>query len=398
MYDNRPPDPRFDTEVDRRGTHCEKWDEMESKFGISPDEGLPMWVADTDFRAPQVVQDAVARIAEVGIYGYAGDQAPCRDATIWWMKTRHGWDVTPREILFTHGLVNGAGHVIDALTAPGDAVALFTPIYHAFAAIIRAAGRQVTELPMTLDGDLYTLDFDACEAALTGREKLLLFSSPHNPCGRVWTEEELQGVGAFCRRNDMFLASDEIHHDLLYPGEVHLPMATAVPEITDRLIMMTSASKTFNIAGSKVGSLIVPDPSLRKRVLDRLKPFGLSRNYFGMIMTEAAYSPDGAAWVDDLMVYLDGNRRVFDAGVGAIPGVRSLPLQSTYLSWVDFSGTGMSQQEIKRRIAGKAKIAANSGPEFGTGGEGFMRFNIGLPGAKIAEAVTRLQDAFSDLQ
>lgn len=398
MTVHAPFDPRFDTLIDRRGTHCEKWDEMEALFGVSPDDGLAMWVADTDFRPPEVVQDAVRRMAEVGIYGYAGDQNPCRDAIIWWMRNRHGWDVSRSDILFTHGLVNGAGHVIDALTAPGDAVVLFTPIYHAFASVIKAAGRAVTELPMALHDGRYSLDFDAYEELLTGRERLVMFSSPHNPCGRVWTQNELEQLAAFCQRHDLILASDEIHHDLIYPGETHIPMARAVPDIADRLVMMVSASKTFNIAGAKVGSLIVADPALRRRVLDRLKPFGLSRNYFGMVMTEAAYSPEGAVWVDDLMVYLDGNRTLFDAGLADIPGVVSMPLQSTFLSWVDFSRTGLTQAEIEQRIAGHARIAASSGPSFGTGGEGFMRFNIGLPRAQIEQAVARLQDAFSDLQ
>ncbi|MCA8884586.1 MAG: PatB family C-S lyase [Rhodobacteraceae bacterium] len=398
MPDTAQFDPRFDTIIDRRGSACEKWDEMESVMGVSATDGLAMWVADTDFRPPQVVQDTVEHLVRTGVYGYAGDQNPQRDATIWWMATRHGWTVTRDDILITHGLVNGLGHLVDALTAPGDAVVLFTPVYHAFAAIITASQRVVVECPMVLDDGRYVLDFDAYDAQMTGAEKMLVLSSPHNPGGRVWSPEELRAIADFCTRHDLILASDEIHHDLVYPGHRHHVLATVAPDIQDRLVTMTSASKTFNIAGGKVGNLIITDPALRKRVRDRLKPFGMSRNLFGMAMSEAAYSPEGAAWVDDLMGYLDRNRKLFDAGIEAIPGVRSIRLEATFLSWIDFSATGMSQSEIASRIRDDARIAANAGPSFGSGGDRFMRFNIGLPRARIEEAVSRLQDAFRDLQ
>jgi cystathionine beta-lyase len=208
----------------------------------------------------------------------------------------------------------------------------------------------------------------------------------------------LQGVAAFCQRHDLLLISDEVHHDLVFPGQRHLPMPVAAPQIIDRLIMMTATTKTFNIAGAHIGNVIIPDAALRQRFANRMMALGISPNSFGMHMATAAYSAEGAAWVDALMLYLDENRRVFDAGVNAIPGLASMPLEATYLAWVDFSGTGMDQAEFTGRVEKAAGIATNHGFTFGAGGETFLRFNIGAPRAQIVEAVRRLQQAFGDLQ
>lgn len=399
MTVHAPFDPRFDTPIDRRGTRCVKWDGMEAAYGVSPDDGLAMWVADMDFAAPDPVRDAVRAMADHGVFGYFGDDSAYRAAICWWMDNRHGWTVDPNTIFTTHGLVNGVAMCLDTWTAPGDGVVLFTPVYHAFARVIRAAGRVVVECPLaTTDDGTYVLDLARWDTQMTGRERMLVLCSPQNPGGRVWTRDELRRVADFAQRHDLVLVSDEIHHDLVFPGTTHVPMTHAAPDIADRLVMLTSASKTFNIAGSHVGNVIIPDPDLRRAFGNRMAALGMSPNAFGLHMVTAAYSPAGAAWVDDLVAYLDGNRRVFDEGVNAVPGLRSVPLQSTYLAWVDFAGTGMSRAEFTRRIEADARIAANHGPSFGLGGDSFLRFNLGLPRARIAEAVARLQGAFSDLQ
>ncbi len=320
------------------------------------------------------------------------------DAIRWWMEHRHGWRVEADQIFTTHGLVNGTGLCIDAFTAPGDGVVLLTPVYHAFARIIKAAGRKVVECPLTIADDRYHMDFNAWDAQMTGGERMLILCSPHNPGGRVWTLEELRGIADFCRRHGLILISDEIHHDLVYPGQTHVAMAVAAPEIRDRLVMMTSTTKTFNIAGAHIGNVIIPDAKLRAQFSPRMNALGISPNSFGMHMATAAYSTEGAAWVDALMAYLDGNRRLFDAGVNAIPGVRSMPLEATYLAWVDFAGTGMTPTEFIARVQSTARIATNHGATFGLGGETFLRFNIASPRSMVADAVARLQGAFSDLQ
>lgn len=388
----------FDEEIDRRGTHCVKWDMMEPLYGVPARDGLAMWVADMDFRPPACVQAAVERMAAHGIYGYFGNDGPYLDAIRWWMEARHGWRVEREAILTTHGLVNAVGLCVDAFTAPGDGVVLMTPVYHAFARVIAAAGRRVVECPMPIEGGRYALDVAAMDAAMTGAERMLILCSPHNPGGRVWSLGELRAIAGFARRHDLILISDEIHHDLILPGHRHVPMPLAAPEVMDRLVMLTATTKTFNIAGAHIGNAIVPDPHLRVRLAGRMAALGISPGSFGMAMARAAYSPEGAAWVEALALYLDGNRRLFDAGVNAIPGLRSMPLEATYLAWVDFRGTGMDRAEFTARVEKGARIAANHGTTFGAGGEGWMRFNIATPRARVRRAVERLQAAFADLQ
>ncbi|MEO1798204.1 MAG: MalY/PatB family protein [Pseudomonadota bacterium] len=389
-------DTPFDREIDRRGTHCVKWDMMEKIYGVPAQDGLAMWVADMDFQPPQVIQDALQEMLDHGVYGYFGDDTKYTAAIQWWMKERHGWEIDPSWIFTTHGLVNGTAMCVDAYTEPGDGVILFTPVYHAFARVISAAGREVVEMEMVNQNGRYEMDFAAYDAAMTGREKMLILCSPHNPGGRVWTQAELEEVAAFARRHDLIIVSDEIHHDLTF-GATHTPMAH-IEGVSDRLVMMTATTKTFNIAGSHIGNVIISDEALRKRFGQRMAALGLSPNSFGLFMATAAYSPAGALWVDDLCTYLDGNRKLFDAAVNAIPGLSSMPLEATYLSWVDFSGTGMSRAEFTSRVEKDAKIAVNHGPTFGKGGDSFLRFNIATPRARVEDATQRLAAAFSDLQ
>lgn len=387
--------PDFDEIIDRIGTHSDKWDEMERVFGVSPRDGIPMWVADMDFRPPACVQEALEGMTRQGIYGYWGDNRDYLAAIRWWMAHRHGWQVQADWIFTTHGLVNGVGICVDAFTAPGDGVVLMTPVYHAFARVIRAAGRRVVECPLKLVDDRYQMDFDNWDGIVGPDAKMLILCSPHNPGGRVWTEAELKAVADFARRHDLVLVSDEIHNDLVMPGHRHHPMAT----VTDQpVVMLTATTKTFNIAGGHTGNVIIADPDLRAKFAGRMMALGISPNSFGLTMATAACSPEGAEWVDALVTYLDGNRKLFDAGVNAIPGLRSMPLEATYLAWVDFRGTGLSQDDLIARVQTGAKIAANHGPSFGTGGEGFLRFNLATQRVRVEEAVARLSRAFADLQ
>ncbi len=388
----------FDEQIERMGTHSMKWDMMEPLYGVPAKDGISMWVADMDFRPPQVVSDAVAKMYAHGVYGYYGDDKAYRQAIAWWMQTRHGWTIESDWIFTTHGLVNGTALCVDAYTQPGDGVILFTPVYHAFARVIKAAGREVVECPLVNRSGRYEMDFDAYEAQMTGNERMVILCSPHNPGGRVWSRAELQAVAAFAKRHNLILVSDEIHHDLVMPGHKHIPMTLVDEGIMDRLVMMTATTKTFNIAGSHSGNVIIPDPDLRAQFAGRMAALGLSANSFGLNMAEAAYSPEGAKWVDDLVQYLDGNRQIFDAGIQAIPGLASMTLEATYLAWVDFSGTGMDAAEFTRRVQQDARIAANLGPTFGAGGEGFLRFNLATPRTLVEQAVERLQIAFKDLQ
>ena len=388
----------FDRVINRFGSHSVKWDMMEAAYGVPAQDGIAMWVADMDFQPPQCVQDAIAKMGETGVYGYYGDETDYRNAICWWMQNRHGWTVDPSWIFTTHGLVNGTAMCVDAYTKPGDGVVLFTPVYHAFARVIRAADRHVIECPLEQTDGLYRMNFDAYDAMMTGREKMLILCSPHNPGGRVWTRDELQQVADFAKRHDLILVSDEIHHDLVFSGHQHTVMDLVDPSIRDRLVMMTATTKTFNIAGSHSGNVIIPDDALRTTFTARMNALGISPNSFGLFMAEAAYSPAGAEWLDALIQYLEGNRALFDQTIAEIPGLQSMPLQSTYLAWVDFSGTGMTRQEFTKRVEQDARIAANHGPTFGTGGETYMRFNLATPRSLVETACARLKSAFADLQ
>ena len=388
----------FDEVIDRRGTHSSKWDTMEELYGVSPDSGLSMWVADMDFRAPKIIQEKLRGINSHGIYGYYGDYTEYNNSIKWWMKNRHNWEIDTSWIFTTHGLVNGTGLCIDAFTKPGDGIILFTPVYYQFSNLVEAARRKVVECPLKLIDNHYHFDFVAYERNLSGDEKMVILCSPHNPGGRVWTKNELQEVAKFAKKHDLVLVSDEIHHDLVYPNKSHTVMPIADPSVCDRLVMMTATTKTFNIAGAHSGNVIISNPNLRQKFSQRIKALGISPNSFGLFMATAAYSPEGAQWLDELLHYIDGNRVIFDREVNKIPGLSSMPLEGTYLAWVDFSGTGMEEEEFIYRVQEKAKIAVNHGSTFGTGGEKFLRFNLATPRTLVVEATKRLKDAFSDLQ
>ena len=388
----------FDEPIDRRGTDCTKWDLMERGFGVPAEDGLAMWIADMDFRAPDFLQDAVRGLIDRASYGYFVGLESYWDAIAWWMKTRHGWEVEPDWIFTTYGLGHGIATVMQALTEPGDHVAIFTPVYHEFAHKIGLASRTVTELPLAIEDGIYRMDFDRYAELMTGRERMLLFCSPHNPAGRVWSRAELAAVAEFCRRHDLLLVSDEVHQDLVFSGHRHVPMHVAVPEIEDRLIMATSASKTFNLAGTRTGCITIPDETLRRRFSAYFEGFDIKPNLFGVAMTRAAYSPEGAAWADRLVAYLEGNYRHFRTGIDAIPGLSCMPMQATYLSWVDFSGTGMERAKFSDRVYRQAHLVPSPGHKMGAGGENFLRFNLGTRRALIDEALARLRDAFADLQ
>ncbi|UWQ25030.1 pyridoxal phosphate-dependent aminotransferase [Leisingera aquaemixtae] len=388
----------FDTIIDRCGTHSSKWDKMETLFGVSPQDGLAMWTADSDYQTAPCVIEAVRKAAEHGVFGYSWQHPEYLQAVQWWMKTRHSWDIQTDWVLTTQGLGNAIALSLDVWSRPGDGVVIFSPVYHEFAHKVNKAGRTVTECPLARDGDTYNLDLDDAQARLNGSEKLLLWCSPQNPSGRVWTPEELRAVAAFAKRNDLILVSDEIHHDLVYPGSTFVPMDTAAPDARAWTVTLTAASKTFNIAGQRTGNMIIPDPDLRAAMRQRLNTLDYDPSALGVAMITAAYSPEGAEWVDAQIAHLEGNRKLFDEAVNALPGLKSLPLQSTYLAWVDFSGTGMSREEFTKRLRKDAKIATSPGDGFGTGGEFMERFNLATQRARVEDACRRLTAAFSDLQ
>ena len=352
--------PNFDERIDRIGSHSLKWDMLQSFYGMDPKESLSMWVADMDFRPPQSVSAALQASIDHGIHGYFGDESEHHQAIIQWMKIRHQWRVEPDWISTVHGLVQGTALCVQAFSKPDEGVILFTPVYHAFAKIIKANNREVIESPLEIRNGRYEMNLAKLASELKGHETIMILCSPHNPGGRVWRIEELKEIALFCHTHNLTLVSDEIHHDLVYPPAKHTVMANAAPEIIPQLVMLTATTKSFNIAGGLSGNVTIQDPKLRQRFQKILMASGTSANRYGVLMATAAYQ-GGAEWLDQLVDYLDGNRRLFDEAMADIEGVESMQMDATYLAWVNFEKTGLSTSEVIERVEKQARIATNHG-------------------------------------
>ncbi|MDP2409454.1 MAG: MalY/PatB family protein [Pseudolabrys sp.] len=389
----------FDRVIKRLGTHATKWDNMARLSGITAPDAIPMWVADMDFAAPPGVTAALKEEVERGTHGYYADTGSWAAALVDWMARRHNLRIDPAWVSPTPGIVSGLGLILQAVTEPGDEVVLFPPVYHAFRRIIPANDRRILDVQLVETGGRYQMDLDLLRTRLTPRTKVVFLCSPHNPGGTVWSPAELKALATFCADHDLILVSDEIHCDLVFSGAKHTPTLMAAPEIADRLITCVAATKTFNLAGAHVGACVTSNPALKKKLDARIGASGLSSyNGFGMIATEAAWRT-GEAWLDALLPYLEGSRDLFDQRIeAAAPGARSMRLDSTYLAWVDFSGTGLAAEDVAARVAQRARIYVSPGPQFGPGGDTWLRFNFATPRPILNEALARLDAAFQDLR
>ena len=386
----------FDIIKQRIGGHRSKFDSMQAYFGISPQDGIAMWVADMDFDAAPCVLDALRADIDSGYLGYFGNPGPVNDAVCGWMTQCHGWAVDPSWIRYSHGVIHGFSMTLEAFSNPGDDIVLFTPVYHAFFNRARAMQRGILESRLVLRDGQYHMDLDALAAQLTGKERIVVLCSPHNPGGRVWSAAELAALAEFCAAHDLLLLSDEIHMDLTFPGTRHVPTATAAPDCTPRLVTLTAASKGFNMAGGETGFAIIADAALRERFDAVHKRMGGTPNRFGMLMTKSAFL-HGQDWSQALRAYLAGNFTLWRDRIGALPGIGVMDMQSTYLSWVDFADTGMPPGESTERLHA-AGIAMSPGAQFGQGGETWHRFNIAMPRPLLEQAIGRIETAFRDLQ
>lgn len=389
----------FDRIIDRRGTHSSKWDNMAKLSGITATDALPMWVADMDFAAPPGVTEALMAEVSRGVHGYYADTGSWSEALVAWLKRRHQLTVDPAWVTPVPGIVAGLGMLIQAVSEPGDEIVLFPPAYHAFRKIILANDRRILDARLGNRQGRYVMDLEALRKLVTPRTKIVFLCSPHNPGGTVWTAEELKALAQFCAAHDLILASDEIHCDLIFSGARHIPTLNAAPEIADRIVSCFAATKTFNLAGAHMGALVTSNPVLRKKIEARVAAANLtSLASFGMIATEAAWRT-GEAWLDALLPYLEANRDLLGSRIEkAAPGARAMKLDSTYLAWVDFSGTGLTAEDVADRVAKRARIFASPGPQFGPGGETWLRFNFATPRPVLNEALDRLDEAFADLR
>lgn len=358
--------------------------------GITDPSIISFSVAEMRLNLAPAITEAMHRMVDVGCFGYAPpEKARYDQAVAAWMKKRHGWDVSMDTCIQTAGVVNAMGIGIRALTKPGDGIIIQTPVYPPFSRTVTANGRTLLENPLKCENGVYTMDFDDLEEKAK-QAKLLMLCSPHNPVGRVWTEEELRRLGEICLQNDLYVLSDEIHFDLDFTGR-HIVFSKAVPELADRCIICTAPSKTFNLAGNALSNIFIPGETLRKKFQeDQSVHCGEFLGSFAYAATTGAY--EGAeAWLDALLVHLQKNKKVLMERLTAlIPGAVFSPLEGTYLQWIDLSCLGLPQEALMEKLA-SAQVFVNDGATFGPGGEGHIRFNLACPTACIEEAMDRLQ-------
>jgi cystathionine beta-lyase len=380
----------FDRVIDRRHTLSNKW----RKYG--PDV-LPLWVADMDFASPEPVVRALRERVEHGVYGYGFEGPEFAEVFVDRLQKRYGWTVSPEAVVLIPGVIPGFNVACRALTRPGDGLLMQVPVYPP---ILRSPGNHGLtrdEAPLGRQGHgRYVVDLDAFRAAIHGRTRAFLLCNPHNPVGRVLTREELTGMAAICLERDLAIIADEIHCDLLYSGQRHVPMASLGPEVARRTITLMAPSKTFNLAGLKVSVAVVPDASLREKFMAARGDLVQAQvNIMGYIAAFAAYR-DGDAWLGDLLRYLEANRDFLTDYVGRhLPGVAMTPPEGTYLAWLDCRGAGPAAADPFTFFLERAKVALNDGALFGPGGQGFVRLNFGSPRALLTEGLERMRRALT---
>lgn len=381
----------FDTVIDRRNTKCLKYD-FAKKRGM-PEDVLPMWVADMDFKTSSYVEDALAEWAEHGIFGYSEVQTPYFEAVRNWMKERHGWEPQEKWLIKTPGVVFALAMAVRAYTEPGDAVLIQQPVYYPFSEVIRDNGRKVVSSDLYLGGDnKYHIDFEDFERKIKEeRVRLFLLCSPHNPVGRVWTLEELSRLGELCVRHGVTVVSDEIHHDFIFQGE-HYVFAGLKKELEEISIICTSPSKTFNLAGMMLSNIFIPNHTLRRKFRRELDAAGISQlGIMGLAACEAAYSK-GREWYQAMMAYVKDNITYTRQYVKEyLLGVALVEQEATYLVWLDCRGLGLDAEELDRRIIHRAKLWLDSGKIFGECGRGFQRINVACPRSVLKEALQKLK-------
>jgi len=389
----------FDEIIDRTDYHSEKWDELKTKFGDIPEDVLPMWVADMEFRAPKPVIEAIKKTAEHGIYGYTSRPDSYYQAIIDWMEKRHNWKVKKDWLAFSPGVVPALSIIIRAFTQPGDKVIVQPPVYYPFFRIIENNGCHVVNNPLKLSNRKYFMDYDDLERKIDDpRVKLLILCSPHNPVGRVWQKEELIILGEICLEHKIMVISDEIHADILFKGYKHIPFASISPAFAHHSITCTAPSKTFNLAGLQTSTIIIPNKKYYKTYNNALDSLALDENnVFGLVALEAAYRY-GEEWFEQLSSYLNENLEfLMKYFKEKIPKIEVIKPEGTYLVWLDCRQLGLSAKDLNNFMLNKARVALDDGYWFGTEGEGFMRMNIACPRSILEKALGRIEGAVDSL-
>ena len=383
----------FHQTYNRENTSSVKWGLTEQIFGTG--DVLPMWVADMDFQPPGEVRQALQKRLEHGIFGYTYMSTATANAIKAWQEKKHNWKTDTDWILYDTGVVPSIATAIKAFTLPGDNVMLQAPVYAPFFEMIKINDRKIINSPLILSNNRYEIDFEDFENKLKEGVKLFLLCNPHNPGGRVWTEEELRKIGDLCYQYNCLILSDEIHSDLVYKPNRHIPIASLDEKYKDIVITCIAPTKTFNIAGLQASVIIVPNKKLRKAFekIQRQQGF-FSLSTFGIIGMEAAYE-HGEPWLEQLLVYLTENIRITKQFIQEnLPDVKVMDPEGTYLLWLDCRSLKLNDAEIKDLLLNKGKLALEPGTKYGQEGEGFVRMNIACPRELLLDGLERLKKAF----
>ena len=384
----------FNNVIQRKQTSSVKWDSLKSVYGES--DLLPMWVADMDFEPPQEVRTAIAERLNHGIFGYTYTPDSTAQSIQDWLSSRHGWQVNLSWIIYNSGVVPTIAACIAAYTKPGDKIMVQTPVYRPFFDLVEKNERTPIYAPLLLKENRFEIDFQDFEAHLQEGVKMFILCNPHNPGGRVWKQEELKKIAELCKQYHCLIVSDEIHSDLVYKPNTHIPIVSIDESYQDFIITCIAPSKTFNLAGLQASAVLIPNVQLRtkfQRTQQRQGFFHL--NLFGTVSMEAAYRY-GKQWLDELLEYLERNIKTAKGFIHEqLPQIKVMEPEGTYLLWLNCRALHLSDEEIRERLVVKGKLGLESGTKFGKGGEGFVRMNLACPRETVIEGLERLKKAFS---
>lgn len=380
----------------RRNTRSVKWDKMNEVYSLSnASDILPMWVADMDFAAPQPVIDALYKRLEHPVFGYSYVCDDCKEAIVSWFKKRHQWTIDPATILFNQGVVPAIASIVEAFTAPGDKIAVSTPVYPPFFKVPQHQQREIVSCDLIEDNGTYHYDFRQLEEMFKQGVKMYILCNPHNPGGIVWPQEDLERLVELAIQYDVFIISDEIHADLLLDENKHIPLLTVKRADEANIITCIAPTKTFNIAGIQAAMMVVPNEQFRQKLEQYAFAHGQSGlNTFAAAAVQSAYT-HGEQWLDELLSYLSKNMDYIIEELTAIPGIQIAKPQATYLLWIDYRATGLEEKEVMDRLLTVGKLALEPGTKYGEAGRGFLRMNAAASFETIKDGVQRFKKAFA---
>lgn len=385
----------FDEIVNRENTQCIKWDNRESVFGRR--DVIPMWIADMDFKTPDFIIDALKKRLEHEVMAYVFRPDSFYESASKWIERRNGWQVNSKDMVFTPGVVPALEFAVEAYTTPGDKIVVQPPVYTPFFNAVKNHKRELVENPLIETNGYYTINFDDLEQKFADGAKMLIFCSPHNPVGRVWTKDELLRLGNLCVKYNVILIADEIHSDLIFKPHKHIHIAALSDKIAQLTLTCFAPSKTFNIAGLSTAMVHSANPEILDKFRDQIQIYHAHMgNIFGNIALETAYS-HGDEWLDQLLTYLEGNIDwVITYLKNNIPEVKAFKNEGTYLMWLDFRAFNICQTSLKDFMINDAGLGLNCGEIFGKEGKGFMRLNVACPRQIIEKAMHQLKHAIDN--